>query len=95
MAKIKLPNGREYDFAALPFSEEAIELISMNEQSDVSMGAFLKVFRACIRQSLEASGYKPDEIDAALKSIPLSDKGQPVLAKIMAVLLDGNVGAEQ
>lgn len=92
MAKVKFPNGKEYNFEVLGFSEEAVELIAQQEafgKPEFSTSKFLKVLRVCMRQSLEQAGYKPAEVETALNSIPLSvKKSQDLFAEIIGVLVD-------
>lgn len=93
MTKIKLPNGREYQFAPLRFTRDACDLIDMHDSfaDDVksfTMGQFLRCLRTNMIQSLSDGGHSPDEIEEAVSSLPISMKADATFRQIFASMLD-------
>lgn len=72
---VKFPDGVERDISPLGLTEEAVELLDVQEQiaSDgFQFSRLPKTFRRCLVDSLRASGYEDAEIDRATRSIPIT-----------------------
>ncbi len=95
MSGIILPNGTEYQFAPLGFTDEACELLELSEQIDsgnIPVSRFLRVTRNCMVQSLRDGGASQEQIDEALASIKLSAKSMELLSLITESMLDFDAG---
>lgn len=78
--KAKLADGREYEFAPVTFTRDAVRLIELFEeiaatheaqQPVKSYGELLRVLRAVMADSLIRGGQTPEQADAAIGTLPL------------------------
>lgn len=94
MHQVEFPNGKLYAVAPLGLTEEACDLLEMQEQlgeDGFSMARFVRVIRTCISQAMDAAGNTPDEIREALGCVPLSltDKSE-IIKRLLAVMVSGS-----
>ena len=87
--RLTLPNGREYDFAPLGYTEEACRLLELQESMDEDgfrASTFLRCLRANMIQSLIDGGSSSDDAVAAVASIQINDK--ETVHRVMAAMLE-------
>lgn len=98
MVTVTFPNGKAYPVAPLGLTDEACELLEVQEameEADFSMARFVRVIRNCAVQSMLAAGNDLDAVNEALASVPLSIGGDSAVFKDMLSAMIGGTAASE
>lgn len=86
MNKVKMPNGKEYNFAPAGFTVEVVRLVEIFEEigggAKPSYGELLRNLRSVLVDCLKRGGHKPADADEAISSLPIGDDLSDYLPKI-------------
>ena len=98
MVAVKFPNGKDYAVAPLGLTDEACELLEIQEEMDgeeFSMARFVRCVRNCAVQSMLAAGNTIDEVNEALASVPLSVGGDSrVFKDLLSAMIGGTLAPQ-